>query len=104
MFEDNDLSGLLEIISKGKTILNIGSEEMCAPCRRMSPLFNELKEKNEDIMFIKIDVQHNADVAEHFNVGGIPHFISLNEGEKVSEFKGSNELKLNEMVESLKGL
>ncbi len=104
MFEENDLEGFLNTISKGKFILNLGSEEICPPCRKISPLFNELKEKNDSITFIKIDIQYNPDIANHFNVTGIPHFISLNEGEKVSEFKGSNELKLNEMVESLNAL
>jgi thioredoxin-like negative regulator of GroEL len=104
MFEDNDLNGLLKTISTGKFILNIGSEEICPPCRRISPLFHELKEKTENITFIKVDVQTNGDIAQHFNVSSIPHFISIHNGEKVSEFKGANEAKLKEVVEELNNL
>jgi len=104
MFEDNDLNGLLTLISTGKFILNIGSEEICPPCRRISPLFHELKEKNEGITFIKVDVQSNSDIGAYFNVSSIPHFISIYNGDKVTEFKGANEAKLRDVIEELNKL
>ena len=104
MFEDNDLNGLLTLISNGKFILNIGSEEICPPCRRISPLFYELKEKNDSITFIKVDIQTNSDIAAHFNVSSIPHFISIHNGEKVTEFKGANEAKLRDVIKELNNL
>ena len=104
MSEENNLEEFLNTISKGKVILNIGSEEICPPCRKISPLFHELIKKNENITFIKVDIQKNLDIAAHFNVSSIPHFIALYNEERINEFKGANEEKLNMMVEQLNKL
>ena len=80
------------------------SSKWCLPCKVISPLFEELSKTYEDKgIFLHVDVEEHDDVAEKFNVRGMPTFIVLkpnNKGtfDKVGELVGANTVELKKLV------
>jgi len=54
--------------------------EWCQPCKKMSPIIYQFKDKNPDIKYTKIDIDENPDAAKLFDVIGVPTFISQVDG------------------------
>ena len=54
--------------------------EWCQPCKTMSPIVYQFKDKHPDIRYTKIDIDENPDAAKFFGVMGVPTFISQVDG------------------------
>ena len=72
--------------------------DWCGPCRMLTPLLEQKLKTIENAKLVKVNVDVNGDLAEKFNVAGIPHVILFKNGVKSVEFSGFNEKKLDEML------
>lgn len=76
----------------------------CAPCRRLSGMLPQLASENPTVKFIKIDVDENPELAEKFDITGIPNvklFKGVDaQGEpiKVTEIQGLDNNLLREEI------
>ena len=86
--------------SSGKHIIDF-SADWCGPCKRIAPLFNELKKENSDIYFHKVDVDQEEEIARKYKVESLPTFIGIVNGKEVERFEGANNDRLRKMVERL---
>merc|ERR1712070_1027374 len=68
----------------------------CGPCKRIAPVFQKMEEEMDDVVFIKVDVDVNVDVAEQCGISCMPTFQFYKEGRKVDEFSGASEEKIRE--------
>ena len=59
----------------------------CGPCKMFSPIFEEVSLEN-DINFIKINVDDNTDIAKEYGVMSIPTIILFRDGMEVKRFTG----------------
>lgn len=74
----------------------------CVPCKKISPLFEELAEKNKNIHFFKIDVNINEKLATMYNISSMPTFIFMKSNNDYKITKGANPDNLKNDVNNLK--
>lgn len=61
----------------------------CAPCRKMSPMLEELKKENEGkIKIVKINIDEHKQLAEEIGVTEIPIFTVYKNGNETARLKG----------------
>ncbi|KAI4881219.1 hypothetical protein NFI96_033454 [Prochilodus magdalenae] len=76
----------------------------CGPCQSIAPFYKGLSEKgdNANVVFLKVDVDDAQDVAQSCEIKCMPTFHFYKNGKKVDEFSGSNQAKLEELVNNHK--
>ena len=73
----------------------------CGPCKALKPAL-EKQCKENGFTLITCDVDDNPDLSEKFEVQGTPYVMLYVKGEKVFDFIGFKQDKLNEAVEVAK--
>ncbi len=78
------MSSFSEIINKPIPVLVDFFAEWCGPCKMMSPVLKEVKsEMGDTVSIIKIDVDKNRQLAEKFQVRGVPTLVLFKNGKQV---------------------
>lgn len=81
--------------------------EWCGPCKKISPLLEELAEKYKNVYFLDVDVETEQNPDEEVamidhddfkNIRTIPHFKFFLGGELVREFHGADAERLQRYV------
>lgn len=72
--------------------------DWCPPCKKLIPVLESKQKEKNGFKLIKINVDNHPELAERFNVSGIPHVVSFKDGKKNGEFAGFNETALNNMI------
>lgn len=55
--------------------------EWCGPCKRLSPIVEQLSEENSNIKFCKVNIDENPDLASRFHIMSIPTLIAFKDGQ-----------------------
>ena len=51
----------------------------CGPCQSFGPVYEEISEKYDDIVFAKVNTQEQQDIAAQFNIRSIPTLMVFRE-------------------------
>lgn len=55
--------------------------EWCGPCKAQSPILKEVAgELGEKVKIIKIDVDHNQEIASRYQIQGVPTIMIFKDG------------------------
>nr|CAD7463041.1 unnamed protein product [Timema tahoe] len=60
--------------------------DWCGPCKMIAPILEELNNVEPNVVFIKINVDESEEIAEKFNITGMPTFIFIKNNKPVSSF------------------
>lgn len=77
-----------QIISSHKVILIDFWAEWCSPCRRFSPILDEVSQEN-NVWLGKIDADENALSADKYKVNSLPTVIVFQNGIEVKRISGA---------------
>jgi thioredoxin 1 len=73
------------------------------PCRMIAPVYEEMATAlaSTGAVFCKIDVDKTPDLADRYEVQGMPTFLFIKNGRVIDRFAGASAAKLKETVDSL---
>lgn len=94
------MASFQEVINSGKPVLVDFSAEWCGPCKMMTPILKEAKDKLGDkATIIKVDVDRNREAAEHFQIQGVPTLILFKNGQV--KWRQSGVVPANTLVQAV---
>ncbi len=99
--EDGDNFDKLLEEHKNKAVFLDFNAAWCGPCRALKPQLEKACKKNGFIL-VSVDVDNNPDLSEKYEVQGIPYVIVFKGGEKIFEFTGFKQEKVDEAVAKAK--
>jgi len=70
----------------------------CGPCKMIAPKVEVMSNEMTDVVFLKVDVDENEEIATEYKVSAMPTFMFFKDGKKIDEFAGANENKLKELI------
>ncbi|MBS3143420.1 thioredoxin [Candidatus Woesearchaeota archaeon] len=87
MVKEINSDNFKEEISKGKSMVDFWAS-WCGPCRMLAPIFEELSKEVKNVNFFKLNVDENSDVAQQYEVQGIPTLILFQNGKEIKRIVG----------------
>ena len=72
-----------------KTVLLDFYADWCGPCRMVGPIIEELATECPDVVFGKINVDEEQELAAQFSVMSIPTLVVMRNGEVVTKSMGA---------------
>ena len=94
-----------EIISNNDFVIVDFWAPWCGPCKGFSPVYEELSEKNPDIVFAKVNTEDQQQLAGEFQIRSIPTLMIFRE--QIILFSQPGALQgsqLEQVIEQAQGL
>ncbi|MEW5954027.1 MAG: thioredoxin [Bacillota bacterium] len=78
-----------EVINSTQPVLVDFWAPWCGPCRSMAPILDDVsKEYEGKVKVVKVNVDHNRDLAQKFGVMSIPTLIMFKDGKVAGQMVG----------------
>lgn len=62
--------------------------DWCGPCKMFAPVFEELASEVSDVVFCKVNVDNEEELARKFGVMSIPTIVVLKDGKQTAQNVG----------------
>ena len=83
------IGNLRDLLRSGKPVVVDFWAGWCGPCHIMAPILRALaKEFESQVIFAKIDVENNRDLASQFNIKSIPTLVLFKNGREWDRLSG----------------
>ena len=73
----------------------------CGPCRRVTPIIEEISNERSDIKVCKVNVDEEPELAGEFGIMSIPTLVTVKNGQVVGQTVGAR--PKNMILEMLQG-
>ncbi|XP_038076953.1 thioredoxin-like protein 1 [Patiria miniata] len=95
----------VELANAGnKPVIVDFTAKWCGPCRRIAPVFEQLPTQFPGAVFLKCDVEDNAQSSAKYGIRAMPTFVFFRSKAKIDEFRGAKmpdlKLKVEKWLES----
>ncbi len=78
-----------EVINSDKVTVVDFFADWCGPCRKLSPIIEEIEQElSEKVKFTKINTDDNVQLAQNYQISGIPTLLVFKNGELVQRMVG----------------
>jgi thioredoxin 1 len=71
----------------------------CVPCRRVSPVLDEISQSRDDVRFVKLNVDDNPQTAMSYQITSIPTIARFEDGRVTNQAVGA--LPKNQLASQL---
>ena len=71
----------------------------CVPCRRVSPILDEMSKERDDVRFVKLNVDDNPQTAMSYQITSIPTIARFEDGRPTQQAVGA--LPKNQLTSQL---
>ena len=90
MVQEIDMSSFkTEVINSDKVTVVDFFADWCGPCRKLSPIMDEIEQElTEKVKFTKINTDNNIELAQNYQISGIPTLLVFKNGEMVERMVG----------------
>ncbi len=83
-----DPDAMEEIQNSGETWVIDFWAEWCGPCKKFSPIFEDVSEEVDSINFGKVDMEEHQQVGQKLGVRALPTTMIIKDGEEVARNAG----------------
>ena len=90
-----------EVMNSDKPVLLDFWAPWCGPCRRVTPIIEEISNERSDIKVCKVNVDEEPELAGEFGIMSIPTLVTVKNGQVVGQTVG--ERPKNMILEMLQG-
>lgn len=96
-----ELAALVE--APGKTVLFF-TADWCPDCQFIYPVMPTIEAEHKDFTFVRVDRDDFMDLAQKWNIFGIPSFVVLKDGQEIGRFVDKNRKTKAEITNFLQNL
>ncbi len=93
-----------ELISSNKTTILVYSADWCPDCVFLKTFLDDLVKKYDKFQWLYADREQHIEIAQFYDVLGIPSFLAFKSGEKISDFISKNRKTRAEIEQFLENL
>jgi len=69
----------VEVIENNDIVMVDFWAPWCGPCQSFAPVYDEISEKHEDVVFAKVNTEDQMELASHFQIRSIPTLMVFRE-------------------------
>ena len=91
-----------QVLKNEKPVLVDFWAEWCGPCKAIAPLLEELAQKQDEVVIVKLDVQAHQALAVQYQVMSIPTLILFEKGESKQRIIGADTQAIENLISSYK--
>ncbi|MGQ3887631.1 thioredoxin family protein [Legionella sp. CNM-1927-20] len=96
---NTNASQLEQLINQNDIVLVDFWADWCAPCKQFAEVYERVARANPNIIFTKVDVAKETELAQAFHIRSIPHLMIFKQGIIVYSDSGNlPESSLNELL------
>ncbi|EFR43518.1 thioredoxin family protein [Streptococcus pseudoporcinus] len=77
---------LTELLNRQDRLVLFFTADWCPDCQFIYPVMPDIEAENEQLTFVAINRDDFMEVAQEWNVFGIPSFIVIEQGQEVGRF------------------
>lgn len=88
-----------EVLNSDVRVLIDFNADWCGPCRMITPILEEIANKNDKIKIVSINVDDNENLAREYNVFSIPCLVLIENGKEINRSIGlKSKVELEKLV------
>ncbi|MDD3447954.1 MAG: thioredoxin [Gammaproteobacteria bacterium] len=69
----------VEVIENNDIVMVDFWAPWCGPCQSFAPVYDEISEQHEDVVFAKVNTEDQMELASHFQIRSIPTLMVFRE-------------------------